>query len=425
MKRLMNITVKVLASIAIFSVLSIRVSYTCSQAPDTYRPIYMSFDELRSSIKSLPTEPLKDPGKILVKGDLVFVNERYKGVHIIDNSDPRSPQNVAFIRVPGNIDIAMKGDTLYADSFVDLVALDVSNPADVFVTQRLENIYPNQPFVEEFTYWSKEIDLSQGVVIGRELVKSKTGGCGGESNGWGLMGCGRGSGSGDSVAPFIADDSAGVNGSLARITIVDDHLYLLAGSNLKTISIADQEHPVYINSIELSWDIETLYPYEDALFVGGQTGVQIIDISYPDDPTPISTFQHPWQCDPIVVSGEIAYVTLRAGARCWGGNNRLDILDVTELSNPVLIKAYPLDNPYGLAIDGNILFVADGLSGVRVFDTKDPLNLTEIAYFPGKVAQDIILYQHRAHIIGQNGLYQYDYSTVDNIKFLSHVPVVH
>ncbi len=143
MKRIINITIKVLASITIFSVLSVRVSYTCSQAPDTYRPIYMSFDELRSSVKSLPAESLRDPGKMLVNGNLIFVSERYQGIHVIDNSDPESPQNITFIRVPGNIDIAMKGDILYADSTVDLVSIDVSNPSEAFVTQRLENIYPN------------------------------------------------------------------------------------------------------------------------------------------------------------------------------------------------------------------------------------------------------------------------------------------
>ena len=305
------------------------------------------------------------------------------------------------------------------------MAIDVSNPSEASVTQRLENIYPNEPFVKGVTYWNEEIDLSQGVVVGRELVGPRSGDCGGGQNDWGFMGCGRGSGgaASDSAGPVSSDVSAGVNGSLARITIVGDHLYLLTGSDLKTVSIADHEHPVYMNSLNLGLDIETLYPYEEALFVGGRTGVQIIDISNPDDPTHIATFRHPWQCDPIVVSGGIAYVTLREGAGCRVGDNQLDILDVTELSNPVLIKSYPLDNPYGLAIDGNTLFVADGFSGVRVFDAGEPLNLTKIAHFRGMVAQDIILYQNRAHIIGPNGLYQYDYSTLDHIEFLSHVPV--
>jgi hypothetical protein len=95
---------------------------------------------------------------------------------------------IKIIRVPGNIDIAMEGDILYADSAVDLVAIDVSNPSEASVTQRLENIYPNEPFVKGVTYWNEEIDLSQGVVVGRELVGSRSGACGGGQNDWGLHG---------------------------------------------------------------------------------------------------------------------------------------------------------------------------------------------------------------------------------------------
>lgn len=240
-----------------------------------------------------------------------------------------------------------------------------------------------------------------------------------------LSGCGGGSsGGGGSPAASSAEKSTGLNGSLARITVVNDYLYLLAGSTLKTVSIVDHVHPVHTNAVELSPDIETLFPHKEALFVGGQTGVQIIDISMPDDPRLLATYQHDWQCDPVVVNGNIAYVTLRTGTRCWTGINQLDILDVSDLKAPTLIESYPLDNPHGLAIDGTTLFVADGFSGLRVFKAEDPLNLTQIAHFPGKLAQDIVLSEGRAHIIGKNGLYQYDYTVLENITFLSHVPVM-
>lgn len=391
---------------------------------DLYRPIYLSFDALRSAFRSQPVEPLKDPGKIMVKDQWIFVSERLRGIHIIDNSDPSVPQNIAFIQVPGNIDLAMKGDILYADSFVDLVAIDVANPAEAFVTGRLENIYPNEPLFQEETFWSEPIDPSRGVVVGRELVSSG-GGCGDGFSDVHNSGCsGGGTHASRPAAASPADQSTGVNGSLARITIVHDHLYLLAGSSLKTVSIIDPEHPAYVNALELGLDIETLYPYKEALFVGGQTGVQIIDISAPEQPTFTSRFQHAWQCDPVVVSGDTGYVTLRAGGRCGLGMNRLDILDLSDLSAPALLKSYSLNDPYGLAIDANTLFVADGAFGFQVFDAQDPLNLVEIGLFQNRPARDIILHAGRAHVIGPEGLDQYDYSVLDHIILLSHVPAV-
>ncbi len=83
-----------------------------------------------------------------------------------------------------------------------------------------------------------------------------------------------------------------------------------------------------------------------------------------------------------------------------------------------------MEVPYGMAIDATMLFVAEGSFGFRVFDVEDPLNLVEIANFPGRPAHDVILSEGRAHVIGPNGLYQYDYLKLDDILFLSHVPVV-
>ncbi len=241
-----------------------------------------------------------------------------------------------------------------------------------------------------------------------------------------ISACGSGGGGGGGAAApsSPSDKSIGANGSLARITIVDDYLYLLAGETLKTVSIVDHLQPTYINATLLAPNIETLYPHGTALFVGGRNGVQIVDISIPDDPRLISNYQHAWQCDPVVVNGDIAYVTLRTGRGCRRGDNRLDILDVSDLSSPTLIKSYSFDNPNGLAIDGTTLFIADGTSGLKVFNAENPFNLIEIERFPGKLSEDIVLYEKRAHVIGKNGLYQYDYSVLDNIDFLSHIPVV-
>lgn len=423
MRKTIPTSIKIFAFTVLFSLLIIRISHSsCAPFMEFYRPIYLSFDELRSAVRSQPAEPLKDPGKIMVKDQWIFVSERFKGVHVIDNSDPTSPRNIAFVQVPGNIDLAMKGDILYADSFIDLVAINVSHPEGAFVTGRLENIYPNEPLFQEDTIWSEPIDPNKGVVVGKELVGSTGGGPCNDHNS--RSGCSGGSsGQEASVPPLTpADQSTGLNGSLARITIVKDHLYLLSGSNLKTVSIVELEHPVYVNAFGLGSNIETLYPYKEALFVGGQTGVQIIDISVPDNPTLTSRFQHPWQCDPIVVSGDKGYVTLRAGGPCGLGANQLDILDVSNVTAPVLLKSYSLNDPYGLAIDANTLFVADGSFGFQVFDVQDPMSLVQVGLFKERPARDIVLYSGRAHVIGTDGLDQYDYSALDKITLLSHIP---
>ena len=80
-----------------------------------------SLMELRMQVKAESPRGLEQPGKMYVKGKYLFVNEIKKGIHIIDNGNPASPKFVTFINIPGNGDIAVRDNILYADSFCDLV----------------------------------------------------------------------------------------------------------------------------------------------------------------------------------------------------------------------------------------------------------------------------------------------------------------
>src|SRR5690349_11420624 len=83
-----------------------------------YKPLLMSREQLNNSITFLPPRDLKNPGKIYYKDGYIFVNEKYKGVHIINNQNPENPQNIKFIQIPGCIDMAMKDNMLYVDNAV-------------------------------------------------------------------------------------------------------------------------------------------------------------------------------------------------------------------------------------------------------------------------------------------------------------------
>lgn len=99
-----------------------------------FRPVYKTTAEVRANIKSNASVAVQQPGKLFIKGDYIFLNELDKGIHIIDNSNPAQPKNVAFIDIPGNLDLAVKGNTLYADLYTDLVAIDITDPLAAKVT---------------------------------------------------------------------------------------------------------------------------------------------------------------------------------------------------------------------------------------------------------------------------------------------------
>ncbi len=131
-----------------------------------YSATYMSYEELRSSVKMEQPRDIKERGKIYLYNSLLLINEPNKGVHFIDNSNPASPIQKGFLNVPGNIDMAIKDGILYLDSFIDLVAVDLTEP-DYPVVKRVNEIFQYDPFQAIDEYWVS-YDKSQGVVVGYE-----------------------------------------------------------------------------------------------------------------------------------------------------------------------------------------------------------------------------------------------------------------
>ena len=138
--------------IAVMLGFSACVKDTCKKT-NTYtyfEAVYKTKEEVRANIKSNPFRSVENPGKIYTIGKYIFLNEIDKGIHIIDNTNPSNPKNVFFIDIPGNLDIAVKGNTLYADLYTDLVAIDISNPANVKVEKIIDGIFPDRYYGNGF-----------------------------------------------------------------------------------------------------------------------------------------------------------------------------------------------------------------------------------------------------------------------------------
>ncbi|MFC6998552.1 LVIVD repeat-containing protein [Rufibacter roseus] len=107
-----------------------------------YVPILMQRNQLEASVVLKPARAISKPGKIYRYGNLLLINEQYKGVHFIDNSNPSSPQKVGFLQVPGCIDFAVKENVLFVDNAVDLVAVDITDVQHAQITKRVKNVFP-------------------------------------------------------------------------------------------------------------------------------------------------------------------------------------------------------------------------------------------------------------------------------------------
>lgn len=230
-------------------------------------------------------------------------------------------------------------------------------------------------------------------------------------------------GSENDVAPS-GGDNIGTGGSLARFTISGDYLYAVDETNLLTFSLEEAMSPSQVDRFDLDWGVETIFAMDTIIFVGTQTGMHMFDITEGSRPGYLSGFEHVQSCDPVVAQDTLAFVTLRSGNSCRNGMNRLDVLNVKDVRNPQLLKSFPMQNPHGLAVKGNKLFVCEGQFGMKVFDIKEHGDLEEIKFYSSIRSKDVILSNDSLMIVvADDGIFQYNYSDVNNIEMLSQIKI--
>jgi len=219
-----------------------------------------------------------------------------------------------------------------------------------------------------------------------------------------------------------ADASGGgKGGSMARFAVSGDHLYTVTENDLKLFDISEPGSPQYTDSINIGFGIETIFPRGEDLFIGSQAGMYIYDITDPENPVKLSRYEHVYSCDPVVVQGNYAYVTLNSGNTwCGHSNNMLQIIDISDLTSPRFLKDYPMTGPRGLGVDGNLLFICD--DGLKVYDISDIYNIDLLDHFSGINAYDVIPYDDLLIMTGSDGLYQYSYLN-NSLSLLSTIPV--
>ncbi len=390
-------------------------------------PIFQTLDELRITLEAEAPRELKRPGKIFFIDNFIFLNEKEEGIHVIDNSDPSNPTPISFINIPGNVDIAAKGNILYADNAVDLVTFDVSDPGNAVMLNRVEDVFPADRIDQDgriaVSYIYEDIEEEMpcnadfGSILNQRFVN--------ESFDLASPVSSTGSNSNDL-------DANGVAGSQSRFGLAHNRLYAVSEFDMRLFDLSTPEQPTFESSIPMSfWGgiIETIFPHNNHLFIGTSSGMLIYENSDPSNPQFVSSLVHATGCDPVYVKDNFAYVTLRSGTACNGFTNQLDLIDISDINNPVLKESFKMDNPHGLSIFGETLFVCEGKHGMKIFDISNPLNLgsNRLAKIKDFFAYDVITIQNDNQnvmmVVGEDGFYQYNFDDVNSPKLLSQITV--
>lgn len=153
-------------------ILTIIVFYGCdpsqtgNSSSQAYVPVYASSaEQFNATVES--SKPTDNPGKIYAAGDYIYQNDQNEGIHVIDNSSPGHPVKVAFIKIPYNTELSVKGDYLYCNCVNDLLTIDIHDPLHPVLTNRLKDAFPliNQDYPPFTGVYFECPDKSKGIVV--------------------------------------------------------------------------------------------------------------------------------------------------------------------------------------------------------------------------------------------------------------------
>ena len=386
-----------------------------------FDPVYKPAAECRKDLVLEAPHALKNTGKLYAFSHYLLINEVKAGIHLIDNSDPKNPVQLAFWNIEGNVDMAVKGQYLYVDQYMDLLTIDISdlqNPKQVCRQENEFSLYgfdPYRGFIIDYiqTPVTEEVacnDVNNGgwffqedvLLFDASLLSSNS--------------------SGQFKTTQSALAQAGIAGSFSRFGLSGDYLYTVDQTTLRSYSLNNPVCPDRLDAIQVGGNIETIFPWKDRLFIGSPNGVFIFNNSNPAHPVWETAFWHATGCDPVVCDDKYAYVTIHDGTTCGGTLNQLEVIGIEYLPQTTLFATYPMTRPMGLTFTDNNLYVCD--NGLKVFDKNNPNVLTQLAHVQNIETYDVIaLDNNHLLVIGAGGFYQYDVSDPARPEELSKILV--
>lgn len=372
-----------------------------------YEPVLQPLSDIKNSFAIKEDYTIGKPGNIYSYGKYLLVGEKREGIHILDNTNPSNPIPLKFIQLKGNTNFAIVNNVILADNGPDLVSIDFSDLNNITLENREENVN------------TQNVQGDQFIVDYNPVVKKIKVDCESSGNNGGIM-------RQSSDASFSGESggiSTGKGGSMSKFAVIDNFLYIVNSSELLPFDVSAPKKPVKHLKMGLNnSNVETLFPYNSYLYMGTSNGVLIYNTATSKStPSYVSMLQHVFGCDPVIVDKDFAFSTIRGGTACRTTNiSAINVYDVKNPAQSQIVRSMNLDEPYGLGIKEDLVFVCQGTKGLFVYNWDiNAKNLSLRHSYPEIHAFDVIVNGNILIVTADNGLFQFDISSKDNITYLS------
>jgi hypothetical protein len=284
---------------------------------------------------------------IAIDGDWAYLADLAGGLHVVDISNPSSPQNVGHVFTPGYAyDLVVAGRYVYVTvggyAPEALTAYDVSDPT-------------SPTLLTSVTLG----DSPTGIALSGDHVFTTD---------W--LGVLRTVRVADTIDPHLAGSTSVIYPE-GQLALAGDHAYLADGMfGLRVIDIRDPANPVIVGTADTPGAAEDVDVSGNLAYVADGTFgyLQVVDISDPTNPTVLGQGSDPGGKG-VDVQGHLAYVA--------AGLNGFYVLDVSDPTSPTLRGADgSLASTHDVVVTGDLAYVADEYDCLGIYDVSDPTDPT-------------------------------------------------
>lgn len=346
----------------------------------------------------------KSFGNIVVSGDYAYLDAGSEGVLVIDVSDPTAP--IEADNYQSHVaQLSLGGQYLYLTRGKRLHVVDISNPTS-----------PQEVGLCEVDSFVDAVAVSDGMafVAGSVSVLHMIDVRQPEAP--------------VEIAYFDTMSIEGNMGFDRSIAVFENTVYFADAAGIWVIDAGQVSPPVQAGAYDTPGSAVGVAKQDDLLYVADdESGLRILDVSTPASINEVGYLDTPGRSQDVAISGTIAYVALGEAGGSDVEEAGLAIVDVSAPGSPAEMGVYDqVSNATDLAIAHNMAFLAGGWS-IPIIDVSIPMSPTLIGRYDDHCSSSydvVVVEELLLASCGYDGLHLVNISTPDQPSHLSTVPMV-
>ena len=200
-------------------------------------------------------------------------------------------------------------------------------------------------------------------------------------------------------------------GGSANSTTIEGHFaYVADGSaGLQIFDITNPENPQRIGGCDTPGDaISVAIQGNIACVADAGAGVILIDISNPENPQRIGGYETSGYANGVAIRGDYVYVA--------AGYNGVEIINISNPSNPQRVGGYYTEGwTYQVAVEGIYAYVANPFTGLLILDISNPASPQKVGVFKTPVWDlRIAVAGNYVYVFGSDEEYHLDVIDISN-----------